>query len=175
MSAVDELLSVVEELAERVERLERGEEPGTHPALWLFAEDVVTKAEADGAWAQFVTWVVRLQRRYELGPGRLPACWHRHPPVVEELVALWIGHVDAYIQGGYAPMSWHDGLERSLNRIKGMWASACLSGTHENAHSTKAWELGSFTDQIAAGAPSPWATAAAESAENLDERNNIND
>lgn len=154
---VAQLLGVVEDLAERLERLERGEEPGAHPALWLLSDAVVSKEDADGAWAQFVSWVVRLQQRYELGTSRLPACWLQHPAVVEELVALWLGHVDAYAQAGYAPMSWHDGFERTLTRIKGMWAAECLNGSHDNPHRAKPWKIEDFSKEIAAGAPLPWA------------------
>lgn len=155
-ATVAQLVGVVEDLADRLERLERGEEPGAHPALWLLSADVVTDEEADAAWAQFVTWVVNLQRRYELGVSRLPKCWPKHPAVVEELVALWLGHVDAYSQAGYAPMSWHDGFERTLTRIKSLWASECLSGEHTPS-TRPSWALPDFSTEIAAGAPGPWA------------------
>jgi hypothetical protein len=162
-ATVAQLVAVVEDLADRLERIERGEEAGAHPALWLLSADVVTDEDADAAWAQFLAWVVNLQRRYQLGVSRLPKCWPQHSAVVEELVALWLGHVDAYTQAGYAPMSWHDGFERTLSRIKGLWAPECLSGEH-TAVNRPAWVLSDFSDTLAAGAPGPWTRGPAEAA-----------
>ncbi|NNH73832.1 hypothetical protein HLB23_28935 [Nocardia uniformis] len=46
-------------------------------------------------WTELIEWAQWLRRRYQLG-SRVPACWYRHEPVVEELTALMAAHTAAY-------------------------------------------------------------------------------
>ena len=55
------------------------------------------QAAAAELWDELADWVQWARERYDLG-DRIPACWFRHPGVVEQLTALMSAHTAAYQQ-----------------------------------------------------------------------------
>ncbi|OZC73912.1 hypothetical protein CH251_12310 [Rhodococcus sp. 06-462-5] len=53
---------------------------------------------ARALWSELIDWTTWLRERYELGT-KIPPCWYRHDPVVEELSALMAAWTDAYYRG----------------------------------------------------------------------------
>ncbi|MDJ0396178.1 hypothetical protein QMK17_22935 [Rhodococcus sp. G-MC3] len=49
-------------------------------------------------WADLIDWTTWIRGRYELDT-KIPPCWYRHSPVVEELTALMAAWTDAYYRG----------------------------------------------------------------------------
>jgi hypothetical protein len=72
-------------------------------------------------WRHLADWVGWLRGRYPLA-RKLPACWAKHPEVVEELTALWWAWRAAYetpAASATAPIDWHDHwLPGVLNRLE---------------------------------------------------------
>ncbi|WP_322544553.1 DUF4913 domain-containing protein [Rhodococcoides fascians] len=54
--------------------------------------------QARALWSELIDWTTWLRERYELGT-KIPPCWYRHDPVVEELSALMAAWTDAYYRG----------------------------------------------------------------------------
>ncbi|OZC80517.1 hypothetical protein CH274_15195 [Rhodococcus sp. 06-418-5] len=54
--------------------------------------------QARALWSELIDWTTWLRERYELGT-KIPQCWYRHDPVVEELSALMAAWTDAYYRG----------------------------------------------------------------------------
>ena len=54
--------------------------------------------QARALWSELIDWTTWLRERYELGT-KIPPCWYRHDPVVEELSALMAAWTDAYCRG----------------------------------------------------------------------------
>lgn len=54
--------------------------------------------QARTLWSELIDWTTWLRERYELGT-KIPPCWYRHDPVVEELSALMAAWTDAYYRG----------------------------------------------------------------------------
>ncbi|WP_037144026.1 DUF4913 domain-containing protein [Rhodococcoides fascians] len=54
--------------------------------------------QARALWTELIDWTTWLRERYELGT-KIPPCWYRHDPVVEELSALMAAWTDAYYRG----------------------------------------------------------------------------
>lgn len=77
-------------------------------------------------------WVAWLTERYCL-EETIPACWHQHGALVEELLALCAGWHAAYTDPhatGIEPLAWHGQLDAALARV-GRWdRHGCVSGTH---------------------------------------------
>ncbi|MFF3569240.1 hypothetical protein ACFYXQ_15830 [Nocardia jiangxiensis] len=66
---------------------------GPVPCRYAWAElDAAGKAKL---WEELEGWVGWLRHRYQLG-SRIPPCWWRHEPVIEELTALMAAHTAAY-------------------------------------------------------------------------------
>jgi hypothetical protein len=87
---------------------------------------------AEAVWRRLARWVGWLRGRYPLA-RQVPACWWRHPELVEELTALWLAWRQAYVAGSApvtACMDWHDRwLPGLLRRIgSGGWNLACEGG-----------------------------------------------
>ena len=92
-------------------------------------------ALAAHAWPQLVAWVEALIDRYELHE-QLPTCWYRHGAMVEEVHALHVAWIGAYIGFHALPTAaadWHDYLDRTLARIRGWDIRGCASGQHRGA------------------------------------------
>ncbi|MGO1411643.1 MAG: hypothetical protein ACTHX2_01115 [Microbacterium sp.] len=56
--------------------------------------------------------------RYDIGPAKIPDCWWRHGPLVEELSVLHTAWQVAFDEtdGGYGPIGWHERLGAALSR-----------------------------------------------------------
>lgn len=54
--------------------------------------------QARQLWDELVDWTTWIRERYELDV-KIPPCWYRHSPVVEELSALMVAWTDAYYRG----------------------------------------------------------------------------
>ncbi|WIM99992.1 hypothetical protein ACTOB_003666 [Actinoplanes oblitus] len=105
------------------------------------------------AWAWLIDWVGWLVDRYEIAE-EIPACWHRHGPLVEELTALAAGWHTAYDDQarGDEPLIWHERLARARDRLRG-WDdfTRCRNGQHTGHTLDLRW-------------PDAWTDAATESA-----------
>lgn len=92
--------------------------------------------------AEVADWLTWLVGRYPLAAS-IPPCWHRHPEMVEEIIAAHRAWAAAYRSPGAsptAPAEWHErwlpGLEQ---RLTGRWKSRrCDDGHHPTTHPT--WE-----------------------------------
>ena len=116
--------------------------PKAQPAPWnwkeLNGQDRVKLMKELGEW---VTWI---NDRYGVtDSSRIPGCWYRHGPVVEELTATWIAWKAAY--HGHkgpvdAPAYWHERVFwPTLARIKNSaWGfSGCITAHKAPRPSTK--------------------------------------
>ncbi|MBY4212632.1 hypothetical protein HQO27_01650 [Rhodococcus fascians] len=54
--------------------------------------------QARQLWDELIDWTAWIRERYEL-EVKIPPCWYRHSPVVEELSALMAAWTDAYYRG----------------------------------------------------------------------------
>lgn len=109
-------------------------EPGTL-AEW----HDMTPGEQLAAWAALRAWVTWLCDRYELtAEDRLPACWARHPGLVEELWALRAWRTEIYSgtqpAAGQAARYWHAELERVLHAAATRYAAGCRAGHRGAPH-----------------------------------------
>jgi hypothetical protein len=77
-------------------------EPGPAEAGELqpsrFAWRYLDQEQARELWDELIDWTAWLRERYELDT-KVPPCWYRHGPVVEELTALMVAWTDAYYRG----------------------------------------------------------------------------
>jgi hypothetical protein len=83
------------------------------------------------AWEQLCDWTAWLVGRYRLTQeDRLPACWPRHPELIEELWALRAWRAEAYgPEGtGQSAVYWHQALVTFLTHVSGWWAGGCRAG-----------------------------------------------
>ena len=114
----------------------------TQPAPWnwkeLNAQNRFKLLKELGEW---VTWII--DRYGVTDSSRIPGCWYRHGPVVEELTAAWIAWKAAYY--GHknpidAPAYWHERiLWPTLARVKGAsWGfSGCTTAHKDPRPSTR--------------------------------------
>ncbi|RRQ25324.1 hypothetical protein DK926_23920 [Rhodococcus sp. Eu-32] len=63
-----------------------------------FAWRYLDRAQARQLWHELTDWTTWIRERYELDT-KIPPCWYRHGPVVEELSALMAAWTDAYYRG----------------------------------------------------------------------------
>jgi len=103
---------------------------------WLREWHLQSARERRVAWIELVDWVIWLHDRYELGvENRLPACWTRHPGLVEELFALkaWRHNIYAAPEpNGQAARYWHGELRQVLHAATTQYAAGCRAG-HRDA------------------------------------------
>ncbi|GAA4256445.1 hypothetical protein GCM10022255_069310 [Dactylosporangium darangshiense] len=90
------------------------------------------RSTAATLWVWLIDWVGWLVARYEL-TEELPACWHQHPALVDELAALaaaWHGAYDPRAAGD-APLRWLEAFARTRARIRD-WdePTRCRNGDH---------------------------------------------
>lgn len=105
--------------------------PAEKPAPWNWKElDGPSRVALLTELRQWVDWY---NSRYGVtADSRIPGCWYRHGPVVEELTGVWIGWHAAYYghqTPNDAPASWHERiLWPAIARItKSNWGlSACI-------------------------------------------------
>lgn len=111
---------------------------------------------------QFVDWLVH---RYGLAET-VPACWYRHPPMLEELSALRTGWFGAYVDpvaDADAGLAWHENLEKVLLRIREWDRTGCAAGTHRDDHPlpcTSSDDRRAFIDEDIEARPEPAETDA---------------
>jgi hypothetical protein len=76
--------------------------------------------EAADAWHRLDGWVRWLVHRYRLDHRDVPACWYRHPDLVEELSALHTSHQAAFHpeSSPHAPLDWHHQLSATRHRLQ---------------------------------------------------------
>lgn len=70
-----------------------------------FAWRYLDSDDAARLWDEVTDWVWWLRDRYEL-TDRVPRCWYRHGPVVEEFTALMAAWTEAY-SSGRGMSAWH--------------------------------------------------------------------
>lgn len=93
------------------------------------------------AWAWLIDWVGWAVNRYQLAE-EIPACWHQHPPLIDELTALAAAWQSAYddTAAADAPLLWLERLARVRARIRD-WDdyTRCRNGTHTDRHLDLDW------------------------------------
>lgn len=92
-------------------------------------DDPDQRAQMDRELHAWVTWLVN---RYRLAL-KIPACWHQHGQIVEELTALWYAWRAAWITpaSGWDPTRWHHDLTAMLQRIAGTYPVPCSGSEHK--------------------------------------------
>lgn len=63
-----------------------------------FAWRYLDREQARQLWDELIDWTTWIRERYELDV-KVPPCWYRHGPVVEELSALMVAWTDSYYRG----------------------------------------------------------------------------
>ena len=105
---VDELARLIEQLAGRVTALAARARPVPTPS-WLLAPG--HEQQISDLLGELCEWLQAVLLRYADAAAALPACWMRHPDIVEELVWLMHAWLAAY-QGDTASVAaaadWHD-------------------------------------------------------------------
>ncbi len=103
------------------------------PAPWTWRH--LSERQAAALWRELADWLTWLHSRYPL-VDTIPACWWRHPEIVEELTAAHAAWKAAYQSPGaspYAPGEWHDrwlpGLE---HRLANRWKTGRCAEQHQN-------------------------------------------
>jgi hypothetical protein len=85
---------------------------------------------APETWTRLRDWVDWFTHRYRIPGRKIPACWYRHGPLVEELSALhtaWLVSFDA-MDAGYGPIGWHERLAAALPRLATWYNGECHNG-----------------------------------------------
>jgi len=77
------------------------------------------------AWTEWAIATFRLSRWF-------PACWLRHPALVEEAQALWLLWCEAWMTGvdPHAPTQFLHNLSLALHRIDTLWQIPCRPDSH---------------------------------------------
>ncbi len=110
-----------------------GAAEGEKPAPWNWRH--LPQRQAAALWRELADWLAWLHTRYPLAET-IPACWWRHPEIVEELTAAHAAWKAAYQSPGaspYSPGEWHDrwlpGLE---HRLTTRWKTGRCTDHHQN-------------------------------------------
>ena len=159
MTAVAQLAASLTELAAAVETLHqqyldlrdtvaRGQPAGTRKAPdgvpWPLRWSELDRDTAAQAWAWLIDWVDWVVDRYQLAE-EIPACWHAHPPLIEELTGLAAAWHVAYDDSASAdgPLLWHERFARARTRLRD-WDdyTRCRNGTHTERHLDLTWPEG---------------------------------
>jgi hypothetical protein len=106
---------------------------GEKPGPWTWRN--LPERQAAGLWRELADWLAWLHSRYPIAET-VPACWWRHPEIVEELTAANAAWKAAYQSPGaspYAPGEWHDrwlpGLE---HRLATRWKTGRCTEHHQD-------------------------------------------
>ncbi|MFE4080402.1 hypothetical protein [Paenarthrobacter sp. YIM B13468] len=130
-----QLSANVDGLTELVGNLLRNP-PQEQPAPWNWKE--LNGPGAAALLTELRTWVDWYNDRYGVAAeSRIPGCWYRHGPVVEELTGVWIAWRAAYYghkTPNDAPAYWHERiLWPTINRIKkGTWGLSACNPAHKD-------------------------------------------
>jgi hypothetical protein len=98
------------------------------PRRWVWA--AMEPADRRERLRELAVWVDWLRRTFELH-NQVPACWYRHPPVVEHLTALYVGWLRTYAGEpgtGVPEADWINTLHGFVPRLQ---LAACAAGTHQ--------------------------------------------
>ena len=128
LSLQDEILLLRAQVDYLLERLAESPALTERPVNWATL-DADQAAEQWGLLIDFTDW---LRARYQLHES-LPACWHAHGALVEELSALRSAWVSAYLDPQATPADpagWHDLLDRVRYRLRQWDRNGCADGTH---------------------------------------------
>ncbi|WP_051388797.1 hypothetical protein [Arthrobacter sp. 35W] len=85
---------------------------------------------AHAVWHQLGAWVEWLVTTYHLPTSVVPDCWWKHSELVAELYALQRAEQASYTEddGGYGPLSFHERLTHSIERLREHTRSAGCVG-----------------------------------------------
>ena len=128
LSLEDEILLLRAQVDYLLERLAEAPALAERPVNWASLD----AEQAAEQWALLSAWTDWLRDRYQLHES-LPACWHSHGAMVEELAALRSAWVTAYLDPHASPAdpaSWHDLLDRTRHRLHSWDRNGCADGTH---------------------------------------------
>ncbi|MEV6524970.1 hypothetical protein AB0M43_23735 [Longispora sp. NPDC051575] len=107
--------------------------------------------EADDLWGMTIGYAAWLVDRYFL-QEQLPACWARHPALVDELGALALAWHGAHADDAdlSAPLRWHESFARARARWE-IWVrpTRCLTGRHADPDTVISWPDTSLADTLA--------------------------
>ena len=115
--------------------------PQEKPAPWNWKE--LNDPERAALLTALRDWVDWYNDRYGVAAeSRIPGCWHRHGPVVEELTAVWMAWKAAYYghkTPNDAPAYWHERiLWPTIQRIKkSAWGLSACTPEHKNPRPKK--------------------------------------
>ncbi|WP_433616770.1 hypothetical protein ACQP2P_15780 [Dactylosporangium sp. CA-139114] len=105
---------------------------------------LLDRPTAANVWVWLIDWVAWISDRYQL-TEELPACWHRHPALVDELTALAASWHVAYDPRatGDAPLRWLEAFARARARIRD-WdePTRCRNGEHTDRRVDLHWPPG---------------------------------
>jgi hypothetical protein len=108
--------------------------------------------QACDAWLHLDGWVRWLVARYRLDHRDVPACWYRHPDLVEELSALHTSHQAAFYpeSSPHAPLDWHHQLAATRHRLQTVVSrTGCRPAEHRDLPAAE-WARGSDPGYAAA-------------------------
>ncbi|MEU7906424.1 hypothetical protein [Actinoplanes sp. NPDC049118] len=122
--------------------------PGSLP--WPLRWRELDRDAAAQVWAWLIDWVDWAVTRYQLAE-EIPACWYRHPPLIEELTSLAVAWHTVYDDTAAAdgPLLWHERFARARARLRD-WDdyTRCRNGTHTDRHLDLDWPAGWRDDAI---------------------------
>jgi hypothetical protein len=128
LSLEDELLLLRAQVDYLLERLAEAPELTERPVNWTGLD----RESASEQWTLLIEWTNWLRDRYQLHE-QIPACWYAHGAHIEELSALRLAWVGAYLDPQAAPgdpATWHDLLDRTRHRLRAWDRNGCADGTH---------------------------------------------
>ena len=94
----------------------------------------MTAEQAAEAWRTLFDFVDWMTDRYDLH-DTLPSCWYRHGGFVEELHALHLAWIGAYLHPSARPTdptTWQELQHRALARLRDADRLGCIAGTHRD-------------------------------------------
>ncbi|MEU4243989.1 hypothetical protein [Actinoplanes sp. NPDC026619] len=140
-AAVETLHEQYQSLADAVARQQAGPRRAPASVPWPLRWDDLDRDAAAQTWAWLIDWVSWMTDRYQLAE-ELPACWYRHPPLVEELTALGAAWQVSYDDTATAdgPLLWHERFGRARDRLRA-WDdyTRCRHGEHHDRHIDLGW------------------------------------
>ena len=95
----------------------------------------MTAEQAAEAWRTLFDFVDWMTDRYDLH-DTMPPCWYRHGGFVEELHALHLAWIGAYLHPSARPTdptTWQELQHRALARLRDADRLGCIAGTHRES------------------------------------------
>ncbi|MEV6925537.1 hypothetical protein AB0M46_13705 [Dactylosporangium sp. NPDC051485] len=122
-AGLDDLRAAVADLATDVadlqERAANGAAPPPAAVPGSLSWADLDRPAASTLWVWLIRWMQWLIRRYPVMQD-IPACWARHPALVEELTALAAAWHAAYAPNSQPqePLRWHEAFARARVRLR---------------------------------------------------------